>query len=57
MQWKFFLGASFLTVAFVGPHAGLVPLTGGIALGGLILFVVTRVRRRSSSEADAGGRR
>jgi hypothetical protein len=49
MHWRFFLGASFLTSALVGPHAGLVPLAGGIALGGLILFVVSRLRSGSSS--------
>jgi hypothetical protein len=48
MQWKFFLGACFLTATLVGPHVGIAPLAGGMALGGLILLAVSRARRRSS---------
>src|SRR4051794_16025618 len=36
MQWKFFIGACFLTGALLMPHAGRGPILAGMALGGLV---------------------
>jgi hypothetical protein len=46
MQWKFFLGACFLTAALVEPHAGMMPVIGGIALAGLIRLAWSRINGR-----------
>jgi hypothetical protein len=42
MQWKFFLGACFLTGAVLLPHVGLVPVCAGMALAGVILLAWSR---------------
>jgi hypothetical protein len=36
MQWKFFLGACFLTGAVLIPHTRWLPLIAGMALAGLL---------------------
>jgi hypothetical protein len=46
VQWKFFLGACFLTVALVLPHAGMVPVIAGMALAGLIQLAWSRIKGR-----------
>jgi hypothetical protein len=46
VQWKFYLGASFLTLALVLPHARTGPVIAGVALAGLIQLVWARISRR-----------
>jgi hypothetical protein len=46
MQWKFFLGACFLTGALLLPHAGLKPVLAGMALAGLIQLAWSRISGR-----------
>jgi hypothetical protein len=49
MEWKFFLGASFLTSAILVPQAGIRPVAEGIMLAGAILgawWVFQRGRRQ-----------
>jgi hypothetical protein len=46
VQWKFYLGACFLTLALVLPHARAVPVIAGMALAGLIQLAWSRISRR-----------
>jgi hypothetical protein len=46
MQWKFFLGACFLTGAVLMPHARRLPLIAGMALAGIIQLVFSRLSGR-----------
>jgi hypothetical protein len=48
MEWKFFLGACFLTGALLVPHAGIMPVVEGMGLAALILGVWSRFGRGSS---------
>jgi hypothetical protein len=43
MQWKFFLGACFLTGALLLPHAGWRSVVGGMAIAGLIQVAWRRI--------------
>ena len=44
MQWKFFLGACFLTGALLLPHAGRRPVVAGMALAALVQWGWSRIR-------------
>jgi mannose/fructose-specific phosphotransferase system component IIA len=44
MQWKYFLGASFLTAALLVPHAGTEPVIAGMALALLLQWLRSRIR-------------
>jgi hypothetical protein len=53
MPIRFFLGACFLTWAVLAPHAGVVSIAEGMALGGLILWLSSR--RSGGGPRDVGG--
>lgn len=41
-EWKFFLGASFLTAALIVPHAGAQPVAAGIVLAAFVRWARSR---------------
>jgi hypothetical protein len=47
-EWKFFLGASFLTAALIVPHAGAKPVAAGIVLAALVRWGRSRTPRGKS---------
>lgn len=46
MEWRFFLGASFLTGALLVPIAGVGPVFAGIVLAAVVQWVSSRLGRR-----------
>jgi hypothetical protein len=46
MEWKFFLGACFLTAALVVPYAGPRAVIAGMALAALIQWAWRHIHRR-----------
>jgi len=47
-EWKFFLGASFLTAALIAPHAGATPVAAGIVLAAVVRWGLSRSARGKS---------
>ena len=47
-EWKFFLGASFLTAALIEPHAGAMPVAAGIVLAAVVRWGLSRSARGKS---------
>jgi hypothetical protein len=48
MEWKLFLGASFLTAALIVPHAGAKPVAVGIVLAAVVRWSQSRNGRGRS---------
>jgi hypothetical protein len=46
MRWKFFLGACLLVGALLLPHAGVVPVVGGMVLARVIQLAWYGISRR-----------
>ena len=58
MQWKFFLGATLLTVAVLQPHAPAKSVVAGVGLAALARWAWTlgieHRQRRRRGDVDAG---